>query len=227
MEVESKKEIKVEKKETSIEKKNNDNNNTTNIETKVDYKNIPLEDEDEINKEDINEIVEYLKDLDYEKYTHDMEIREALELLKSKMIKDEEEKRKNEQKVIINEDKNININKNERKENEEGEKIENKTTEKVEENKPKVIKENKPIIEKEKEKKQEEIKKYKVAEQIAKTDRMKGVHSIQSVRKLIQAQGLEGNIDPLRITVIKENPLTRDDEYIPNKLPFLHSLPLV
>ena len=64
-------------------------------------------------------------------------------------------------------------------------------------------------------------------ESIAKTDKMKAVHSIQSVRKLIQSQGLDGNIDPLRITVIKENPLTRDDEYVPNKLPFLHSLPLV
>ena len=221
MELEKQEETKIENKETNVE---NSNNNPT--EEKIDYKNISLEDDD-LNKEDIDEIVDYLKDLDYEKYTHDMEIREALELLKSKMKKDEEEKRKNEQKVIINEDKNININKNERKENEEGEKIENKTTEKVEENKPKVIKENKPIIDTEKEKKQEEIKKYKVAEQIAKTDRMKGVHSIQSVRKLIQAQGLEGNIDPLRITVIKENPLTRDDEYIPNKLPFLHSLPLV
>ena len=221
MESEKQEETKIENKETNVD---NSNNNPT--EEKIDYKNISLEDDD-LNKEDIDEIVDYLKDLDYEKYAHDMEIREALELLKSKMKKDEEEKRKNEQKVIINEDKNININKNERKENEEGEKIENKTTEKVEENKPKVIKENKPIIDTEKEKKQEEIKKYKVAEQIAKTDRMKGVHSIQSVRKLIQAQGLEGNIDPLRITVIKENPLTRDDEYIPNKLPFLHSLPLV
>ena len=221
MESEKQEETKIENKETNVEISNN---NPT--EEKIDYKNISLEDDD-LNKEDIDEIVDYLKDLDYEKYAHDMEIREALELLKSKMKKDEEEKRKNEQKVIINEDKNININKNERKENEEGEKIENKTTEKVEENKPKVIKENKPIIDTEKEKKQEEIKKYKVAEQIAKTDRMKGVHSIQSVRKLIQAQGLEGNIDPLRITVIKENPLTRDDEYIPNKLPFLHSLPLV
>ena len=221
MESEKQEETKIENKETNVD---NSNNNPT--EEKIDYKNISLEDDD-LNKEDIDEIVDYLKDLDYEKYAHDMEIREALELLKSKMKKDEEEKRKNEQKVIINEDKNININKNERKENEEGEKIENKTIEKVEENKPKVIKENKPIIDTEKEKKQEEIKKYKVAEQIAKTDRMKGVHSIQSVRKLIQAQGLEGNIDPLRITVIKENPLTRDDEYIPNKLPFLHSLPLV
>ena len=221
MESEKQEETKIENKETNVE---NSNNNPT--EEKIDYKNISLEDDD-LNKEDIDEIVDYLKDLDYEKYAHDMEIREALELLKSKMKKDEEEKRKNEQKVTINEDKNININKNERKENEEGEKIENKTIEKVEENKTKVIKENKPIIDTEKEKKQEEIKKYKVAEQIAKTDRMKGVHSIQSVRKLIQAQGLEGNIDPLRITVIKENPLTRDDEYIPNKLPFLHSLPLV
>ena len=38
------------------------------------------------------------------------------------------------------------------------------------------------------------------------------------------------NVDdqaPLRITVIKENPLANYDDYVPNKLPFLRSLPLV
>ncbi len=38
------------------------------------------------------------------------------------------------------------------------------------------------------------------------------------------------NIDnqaPLRITIIKEKPLASCDDYMPNKLPFLRSLPLV
>ena len=214
MELQNEKEIKIENKEITKETTNNNEKE----EEKIDYKNYPLEDEDELNK-DINDIVDYLKDLDYEKYTHDMEIREALELLKSKMLKDEEEKKKNETKIITIEDNN---NKNKNISNEE--KIEEKKEEKEEIKK--VIKE-KPIIDIEKEKKKDEIRKYRVAESIAKTDKMKTVHSIQSVRKLIQSQGLDGNIDPLRITVIKENPLIRDDDYVPNKLPFLHSLPLV
>ena len=224
MELENQKEVKLENKEITTQTINNNEKE----EEKIDYKNYPLEEEDELNKDDINDIVDYLKDLDYEKYAHDMEIREALELLKSKMLKDEEEKKKNETKITTIEDNN-NKNKNisNEKIEEEKEKKEEKKEEKIEEIKPQIPKETKPIIDTEKEKKKDEIRKYRVAESIAKTDKMKAVHSIQSVRKLIQSQGLDGNIDPLRITVIKENPLTRDDEYVPNKLPFLHSLPLV
>ncbi len=225
MELENQKEVKIENKEITTQTINNNEKE----EEKIDYKNYPLEEEDELNKDDINDIVDYLKDLDYEKYAHDMEIREALELLKSKMLKDEEEKKKNETKITTIEDnnnKNKNIS-NEKIEEEKEKKVEEKKEEKIEEIKPQIPKETKPIIDTEKEKKKDEIRKYRVAESIAKTDKMKAVHSIQSVRKLIQSQGLDGNIDPLRITVIKENPLTRDDEYVPNKLPFLHSLPLV
>ena len=225
MELENQKEVKLENKEITTQTINNNEKE----EEKIDYKNYPLEEEDELNKDDINDIVDYLKDLDYDKYAHDMEIREALELLKSKMLKDEEEKKKNETKITTIEDnnnKNKNIS-NEKIEEEKEKKVEEKKEEKIEEIKPQIPKETKPIIDTEKEKKKDEIRKYRVAESIAKTDKMKAVHSIQSVRKLIQSQGLDGNIDPLRITVIKENPLTRDDEYVPNKLPFLHSLPLV
>ena len=225
MELENQKEVKLENKEITTQTINNNEKE----EEKIDYKNYPLEEEDELNKDDINDIVDYLKDLDYEKYAHDMEIREALELLKSKMLKDEEEKKKNETKITTIEDnnnKNKNIS-NEKIEEEKEKKVEEKKEEKIEEIKPQIPKETKPIIDTEKEKKKDEIRKYRVAESIAKTEKMKAVHSIQSVRKLIQSQGLDGNIDPLRITVIKENPLTRDDEYVPNKLPFLHSLPLV
>ena len=58
---------------------------------------------------------------------------------------------------------------------------------------------------------------------------MKAVHSIQSIRKLLAREGLDkiGTIDPLRISIIKENGISKDDNFIENKLPFLHSLPLV
>ena len=84
------------------------------------------------------------------------------------------------------------------------------------------------IVDEEELKRQEEIKKYKIAEQIAKTDQMKAVHSVNSIRKLLQREGLD-KIEPapFKITVIKENPLANCDGYESNKLPFLHSLPLV
>ena len=85
------------------------------------------------------------------------------------------------------------------------------------------------IINEEELKRKEEIKKYKIAEQIAKTGQMKAVHSVNSIKKLLQREGLDKIEEPaaLRITVIKENPLSKCDGYEANKLPFLHSLPLV
>ena len=85
------------------------------------------------------------------------------------------------------------------------------------------------IVDEEEEKRKEEIKKYKIAEQIAKTDQMKAVHSVNSIKKLLEREGLDKLKDqpPLKITVIKENPIANMDECQTNKLPFLHSLPLV
>ena len=196
--------------------------------------------EDEINKEDINNIVDYLSNLDYEKYTRDMEIKEALMILRTKMEKDQEQQAKeeekqnekikivednnqtifntknNEQNLNLNEENTININKNQNSEYN----INNNNNEKNNE-----IKEPKEIINEEEVKKKEKIEKYREAEKIAKHTKLKDVHSVQSVQKLL----LRENIDqtPLKITIIKENPLAGRDEYIPNKLPFLHSIPLV
>ena len=85
------------------------------------------------------------------------------------------------------------------------------------------------IVDEEELKRKEEIKKYKIAEQIAKTEQMKKVHSVNSIKKLLEREGLDKLSDqaPLRITVIKENPIANMDELQTNKLPFLHSLPLV
>ena len=111
-----------------------ENNNQENVENKVENKEekeninaieedkkeenddkkkeeIDLEETDDgINKEDINNIVDYLTNLDFEKYSRDMEIREALMVLKTKMDKDQEIKEKEKQiekdKVTIIEDNN-------------------------------------------------------------------------------------------------------------------------
>ena len=66
----------------------------------------------------------------------------------------------------------------------------------------------------------------KIAEKIAKSDALKDVHSVKSVQKLLMRENVDDQA-PLRITVIKENPLANYDDYVPNKLPFLRSLPLV
>ena len=190
---------------------------------------------DEINKNEINDIVSYLNNLDYEKYNRDMEIKEALELLKSKMIKEKEanevnnknnnnieQDNKEETKENISENNNINDNNKNIIEKKEEEKNNNNNINVI-------IKEEKPIIDENEEKKKEEIEKYRIAEKISKTKKMKAVHSIQSVRKLLAREGLDkiGTIDPLRISIIKENGISKDDNYIENRLPFLHSLPLV
>ena len=77
---------------------------TNEKEDKKDDKKDPLLDDLEEN-ENIDDVINYLNGLDYDKYCKDMEIREALSLLKNKMDKELEEKKieeeKNKNKVII------------------------------------------------------------------------------------------------------------------------------
>ena len=70
----------------------------------------------------MNDIISYINSWSYEKYEKDMEVREALQLLKNKMIKDEQEKEKlknkneiiednqNQENIQINEQDNMNSN---------------------------------------------------------------------------------------------------------------------
>ena len=233
---------------------NNNQENNENIENKVENKEekeninaieedkkeenddkkkeeIDLEETDDgINKEDINNIVDYLTNLDFEKYSRDMEIREALMVLKTKMDKDQEIKEKEKQiekdKVTIIEDNNKT--ENDLQNNQQilyDAKVIN-TIEEPREKERKEIKEPKEIIDEQELKKKEEIEKYKIAEKIAKSDALKDVHSVKSVQKLLMRENIDNQV-PLKITVIKENPLASCDDYAPNKLPFLRSLPLV
>ena len=240
---------------TLSEKKNdiniNNNENEKDINKKEDDKNIddkkekkdPLLEDDLDENENIDDVINYLNGLDYDKYCKDMEIREALSLLKNKMDKELQEKKleeeKNKNKVII---EGVEENENDKNGDEEDEKKE-KEEEDYQENKDKdnnklilpeinkKLPEQNPveIVNEEELKRKEEIKKYKIAEQIAKTDQMKAVHSVNSIKKLLQREGLDKIEEPapLKITIIKENPLSKCDGYEANKLPFLHSLPLV
>ena len=175
------------KSDLDIEKqKNNEIINGEKInENKEDNKK--LNEEDEITGQEIGNIVEYLKSLNFEKYNRDMEIREALELIRSKMNKEKEENNINDKSIENNCNDNENKeNKNECSKNEnEKEEINNNDENKKE------IKELNYIEDKEEEIKKEEIEKFKIAEIISKHKILKNVHSIQSIRKLLQRQGLD------------------------------------
>ena len=224
-----------ENKEENIENTDKIENNEKKEEKNEDKINEPLDLEEnndgiDINKEDINNIVDYLTNLDFEKYSRDMEIKEALMVLKTKMDKDQELKEKeiqmNEDKVTIIEGNIVNNKKSEDLQNNPQELSKEKNINTIKETKKKEIKEPKEIIDEEEIKKKEEIEKYRIAEKIAKSDALKDVHSVKSVQKLLMRENLDDQA-PLRITVIKENPLACNDGYMPNKLPFLRSLPLV
>ena len=195
----------------------------------------PLLEDDLDDKENIDDVISYLNGLDYDKYCKDMEIREALTLLKHKMDKEKEvqkiseEKAQNKITIEGKEQPKKEENKDKDKDKKEYETITNNKTLLPEINN-KIPEQNKvEIVDEEEEKRKEEIKKYKRAEQIAKSDQMKAVHSVSSIKKLLEREGLDKLSDqpPLKITVIKENPLANKDELQTNKLPFLHSLPLV
>ena len=231
----------MESEKENIENKENKENNEIKNDTQIKEEEInpPIgQEEEEINKEDIKDIVDYLSNLDYDKYSRDMEIKEALMVLKTKMDKIQEENIKEkeiqEEKVKIIEDKNATIYNNKDK-NESIEKKEENTINVDKNNENEIInnnikseekKEPKEIIDEEEIKKKEKIEKYKLAEKIAKISALKDVHSVQSVQKLLLRENADEQA-PLRITIIKENPLASCDGYMPNRLPFLRSLPLV
>ena len=221
--------------EDNINKENiNDDKDKDKEEEKKEIKDPLLEEELE-DKENIEDVISYLNNLDYDKYCKDMEIREALTLLKHKMDKEKEEQKLSEEKaqnkVTIEGVEKPEENNKEKKE-EEKESITNNNDNKtlLPDISNKIPEQNKvEIVDEEELKRKEEIKKYKIAEQIAKTEQMKKVHSVNSIKKLLEREGLDKlqNQPPLKITVIKENPIANMDECQTNKLPFLHSLPLV
>ena len=160
-----------ENKEENIENTGKIENNEKKEEKNEDKINEPLDLEEnndgiDINKEDINNIVDYLTNLDFEKYSRDMEIKEALMVLKTKMDKDQELKEKeiqmNEDKVTIIEGNIVNNKKSEDLQNNPQELSKEKniyTIKETEKKEIKEIKEPKEIIDEEEiKKKEDEIK---------------------------------------------------------------------
>ena len=233
-----------------INKENIDNNNKEKEEINMNNEEInknkednkennkekdPLLEDELEDKENIDEVINFLNGLDYDKYCKDMEIREALTLLKHKMDKEQQEKKETEEKEenkIIYDDKEKDKEKDKENKEDENKKdnntVNNKTV--LPEINNKMPEQSKvEIVDEEEIKRKEEIKKYKRAELIAKSEQMKAVHSVNSIKKLLEREGLDkiNEQPPLKITVIKENPIANMDELQTNKLPFLHSLPLV
>ena len=133
---------------------------------------------------EIHNIVNYMSGLDYDKYSKDMEIKEALHLLKHKMEKQAEEMKDNKDN-ITNDNNDLATNNNHKEEEEPNEhEITNTNDLPKQETSPK------PIINEEEEKKQEEIDKYKLVEQISKNKTLRKVHSYKSIQKLLDREGI-------------------------------------
>lgn len=124
------------------------------------------------NEGEIKEIINYMNELDYEKYLKDREIREALNVIKNKMEKEAQEKEENNEEEKTNDNNEENANKEEEKQKNESENNKTDDTDKKEEEQKQVAL---PIIDKEKEKLKEKINEYHFVEKIAQ----------EPVRKLI------------------------------------------
>lgn len=124
------------------------------------------------NEGEIKEIINYMNELDYEKYLKDREIREALNVIKSKMEKEAQEKEENNEEEKTNDNNEENANKEEEKQKSEN--VNNKTDDtdmKEEEQKQVAL----PIIDKEKEKLKEKINEYHFVEKIAQEPVIKSI----------------------------------------------------
>ena len=174
--------------------------------------------DDLLEEGEIQNIVNYMSGLDYEKYSKDMEIKEALQLLKYKMEKQAEEMKDNNNNIKEdnndnndnnnNDECNKSINKCDVNENETTKDNENEV---CDDNNNKIIK---PIINEQEEKKQEEIDKFKIAEKISKNKTLRKVHSCKSIQRLLDREGIN------KIEMIDTNKLKPHNNNN-NKLPSL------
>ena len=149
-----------------VEKSNEDGN-----EGEMNNNNNDLDKSKDLLEEgEIHNIVNYMSGLDYDKYSKDMELKEALHLLKHKMEKQAEEEMKDNNNITND---NNNLVTSNAKQEDHNDEHETPTTDEL----PKHETPPKPIINEEEEKKQEEIDKYKMVEQISKNKTLRKVHS--------------------------------------------------
>ena len=176
--------------------------------------------------EEFNEIIDYLNHLDYEKYKHDYDMKEALLIIKHKMEKEANDKENTmKQHDIIMEDKE--------EENDEIDKlIEQCEKEQKKEEANESLKEEMLNLLNKKIPKEEpvDILKFRLASKISKKDPLlSAVHSTKSVQMLLNRSGIDINsllYDPLdgKVNYSLKSKLTlHKEQYPPNLLPHLHS----
>ena len=127
-------------------------------------------------EEDMKNIINYINKLDYDKYAKDMEIREALQLIKNKMEREAQDKEAN-QKVdgnnkVVNETEKNKLEQNNEDNQKEIQKHKEELNDNTNNNKEKsqpTIK-AKPIIDENKMKREQEKQNFKVVEKIAKNE---------------------------------------------------------
>jgi hypothetical protein len=181
---EDKEEIKKLSSSNNVIEKSNEGGNGNECEMNSNNNNNDLDKSKDLLEEgEIHNIVNYMSGLDYDKYSKDMELKEALHLLKHKMEKQAAEEMKDNNNITNDNNNLITSNAKQEEHNNEHE------TPTIDEP-PKHETPPKPIINEEEEKKQEEIDKYKMVEQISKNKTLRKVHSYKSIQKLLDREGL-------------------------------------
>jgi len=200
----------------------NINENESNL-NKIDIKKnkpkwaMTKEESEKVNDKELDDLLNFAQNLDYEKYIKDLEIREALGIIKNKI----------ENKI---EDQNIDNNGEEIKE------LENKKNEKEELTLPPINNHNSKPLEHENDwnssvKVGDNLKddqlKYQAAEEVLKNNpALKGIHSNQSIKKILEREGLiQPTQSNLIINVHKERDGIHNYTYKPSVLPSLRDHP--
>lgn len=145
------------------EKNEKDKDNKDNINEDV----IENDNKDQdIDENELRDIINYMNELDYDKYLENREIREALHLIKSKMEKQAEEKEENDNNEEMEENGDTNKQNGDTEDTDKREppQEDKETNEQIQE------KEVLPIIDLEKEKLKEKISEYHFIEKIAKNE---------------------------------------------------------
>lgn len=204
-------------KSVNIEHKCSINNKNDNIDLFIE------------DNEEFNEIMNYLNNLDYEKYKHDYDMKEALLIIKHKMEKEandkdntKEEEMKQDIIVENNEEENDEIDKIIEKYEKEQKKEE--TNESLKEEMLNLLDKKTPKAE------PVDILKYRLANKISKKDPLLStVHSTKSIQMLFNRNGLDINsltYDSLNNKLnfsLKSKLTLHKEQYPPNLLPHLHS----
>ena len=172
----------------------------SNLEDKVEVDlntNIYQNKVDEDKEKENNQFAEFFKSIDFNKYVKDVEVREALNLIKIKVNKDEEIEKINQDQQELEKQNNEEVNeiKEDNMINKEEELINNYFCEKpLVDN---IIIENNEVEEKK--------KLFKKANETLKADqKLKQVHSINSIMRILESQGLsntEKQVNKLPIIV--------------------------